>query len=70
MGLLVEKKEAALKMSSLAHLIAVTKPMTSATQGQSFRVISNHYGMQWLNVVAFHMVLHLEAESREDHDQV
>ena len=57
-------------MSSLAHLIAVTKHMNSATQGLSFRVISNHYGMQWLNVVASHMVLPLEAGSREDHDQV
>lgn len=57
-------------MSSLANLIAVTKHMTSATQGQSFRVISNHYGVQWLNVIASHMVLHLEAETREDQDQV
>lgn len=70
MGLLVENTEAALKISSLANLIAVTKHVTSASQGQSFRVISNHYGMQWLDVVAFHMVLHLEAESREDQDQV
>lgn len=70
MGLLVENTEAALKISSLANLIAVTKQVTSASQGQSFRVISNHYGLQWLDVVTFHMVLHLEAESREDQDQV
>lgn len=70
MGLLVENTEAGLKMSSLANLISVTKHVTSASQGQSFRVISNEYGMQQLSVVAFHMVLHLEAESREDQDHV